>query len=124
MREYTVHEAAERLIRCREDGKYITYSDAYKVADAYLAEHPADDGEPITADWLRSALPVTRSVFPSKDCVSFLIDCKFDIECFFGRRWVAVFSVFILEMKTRGDVRLLCRALQIDLTEPPSRVGG
>lgn len=27
--------------------------DAYELAAAYLAEHPADDAEPVTADWLR-----------------------------------------------------------------------
>lgn len=45
--------AAERLLGF--DGYYeMQASDGKNLARAYLAEHPADDDEPVTADWLRS----------------------------------------------------------------------
>lgn len=49
--EDDVREAAERLLRHNND----SYSDRRMVADAYLAEHPADDREPLTFDDLESA---------------------------------------------------------------------
>lgn len=63
-------EAAERLRRFRngdnsaypdddggffeERGQTMCEADEETLADAYLAEHPADAEEPITEDWLRS----------------------------------------------------------------------
>lgn len=55
----SVREAAERLNRYLED-RVVTAADYEDcegdiqcVATAYLAEHPADEGKPITDAWLR-----------------------------------------------------------------------
>ncbi len=61
-----VRAAAERLRRCYAGEETMLdvygrtphsllkmHDDTEMVANAYLAEHPADDGEPITEEWLR-----------------------------------------------------------------------
>jgi hypothetical protein len=93
------------------------YRDLELVAAAYLAGHPADDCEPITKEWLRGALPVTRK-FTVNDLESYLINSQFYIECYLGRRWLACVSLCItVKLSTRGDVRRLAAALGVALKE-------
>ncbi len=76
----------------QEDGEWFhdhskIYEDRGLVVDAFLAEHPPDEDEPVTDDWIRS---VSNS----------------------GR-----YSGGIKGFKTRGEMRQLCAALGIELRE-------
>jgi hypothetical protein len=98
-------------------------ADAIVLADAYLAEHPADDGEAITEDWLRSIEHDLQSVgFEFHVCRNQTTDewepHHFSIE---HRPDDGEGPIFIpcKMVTTRGDLRLLCRALGIPLPSPP-----
>lgn len=89
--------------------------DLQAVADAYLAEHAADDGEPVTEEWLRSVGFKRESWHPLQlDC-----DSDIDIRCtpellVVGHRsdeWD------VKANPTRGDVRRLCAAHGCPLNE-------
>ena len=60
-------EAKERLASPYRDGTKINFSlmdyDELTLAEAYLAEHPADDGEAIDEAWLRSVSFMQESGF-------------------------------------------------------------
>lgn len=117
-----IRAAAERLRRLEagehQDAVYGDFANAFRrldtqtLADAFLAEHPADDDEPDTEEWLRG--------------VGFT-DCKND-----GLRlsilarypnlgmpfWEVCGTVIRLaQPKTRGQLRRLCAALGISLKE-------
>jgi hypothetical protein len=87
------------------------------LANAYIAEHLADDDEPITEAWLLSV------GFDSKDglhrCVGFKTDLG-EIFCA-GLDHVFVWSLFNLDFfpgpHTRGEVRLLFKVLKYELKE-------
>lgn len=94
----------------------IVYSedvDAGILAEAYLAEHPADDDEPLSQEWLSS---VSRGVFGKVAFVSYELLDDASVWRMLGddRGWYLFTSV-----KTRGDVRRLCRALGIELKGKP-----
>ena len=125
----SVKEAAERLRRRNAGGfvcdiygdcKFPTEQymhDLHETSKAYLALVPADDGEAIDEAFVRATLPVTMK-FTNNDLESYLIDGRFDIECYFGRRWVACLGQCVaVEVKSRGDVRRLASALGITLKE-------
>lgn len=100
----------------REGGPAL--QEQYELAAAWLAEHPPDDDDPVTVEWLRdishsSAYPATIS-----------------LDGLNGKRWLMLFveSVCIYHpssnggciilydiapVKNRGDVRRLCRALGV-----------
>jgi hypothetical protein len=91
------------------------------LADAYLAEHPADDDEPVTEEWLRAVGFVTHRQGVAIDmglrsrggpwlyfaCCPGLVnpDWMFDD----GRLLAAP------DLNTRGHVRRLCEALGVPL---------
>ena len=85
------------------------------IGTAYLAEHPADSDEPIDEAWLRAVGFESWTEFSKADLA--IDDCV---------RWAAEYRVISLidagrdlpHLKTRGSVRLLCRALGIELKEP------
>lgn len=87
---------------------------ARELADAYLAEHPADDGDLVTGEWL------VAHGFDSAD--SFAWDLHpIRMEWFQGDTWEAVISnaVIVPDMGTRGAVRrlLACLGVQRAATE-------
>lgn len=120
-------EAAERLRRLfRGDppgaiyGRHTVRQDTFEnlerndvrfLADAYLTEHPADDDEPITMEWIEN--------FPDFDleCASGKITGGFSL----GAGGICYCDIFQsddeiqLVCETRGDVRTLYRAFG----EPP-----
>ncbi len=112
------------IYNCDDTSRINRYlrADAFALAKAYLAEHPADDGEAVTEDWLRSL--ATKTLMCGKE-----IDYhRFKFENGFSRLNIYPdCSVSIernddeiplpLQLNTRGDVRLLCRALGIPLKE-------
>jgi hypothetical protein len=90
---------------------------AVQLARAWLAEHRADDGEPVTTDWLSSAGFV-------EEMGSYSVPVGFDaaeLYAHFGvtRRpawWLANRNgdkIFLRPPTTRGQVRALCAALGI-----------
>ena len=82
----------------------------YEVCRQWLAEHPEDDEEPVTKEWLRSIGFVNSisSVLVVGDMLSVSMP---------GRYWVFSCCGMPTRMKyeTRGDVRRLCAALGIEL---------
>lgn len=112
-------------------GLRLSIEDTAAVANAYLAEHPADDGEPVTADWLQS-VGFGRHMQPAANCDLSLQAGDFRLFVavaiptrerygFKPERW-AVNEVWLPEAATpatRGHVRRLCAALGIPLTETP-----
>ena len=116
-----LQEAAKRWRRTKEVGEYAAYIDCYYdsphatvaafamadrelMADAYLAEHPEDDEEPVTEKWLDSVFGPDGLEIQCHD------EWGQAITWFEG-----LGSVLIPMPKTRGDVRRLCKALGIPL---------
>jgi hypothetical protein len=90
--------------------KGVYRADCIAIRDAYLAEHPADDDEPVTEDWL------TQSLHRSFD-LSFAIGGLSLYQSLGDWILVDVQGREYAEMKTRGQVRLLCRAMNVELKE-------
>lgn len=84
------------------------------VGRAYLAEHPADDAEPVTAEWLASVgwgVTVTRTVVAYESGDLRVSGQLHDgVWHLFGRRVEGDCS---LRCRTRGDVRRLLAALGV-----------
>lgn len=128
-----VRAAAERITRSVHETVYTgplslqgKLADALIVADAVLAEHPADDGEPLTPNrllafgftevenqWSGLALRVNGRARLGHDSTAPA-----------NEQWVAFDAVggdgiFVPDPKTVGGLRRLCAALDIPLTESP-----
>jgi hypothetical protein len=88
-----------------------------KCLAAYLAEHPADDNEPVTRDWLialgfHSVFRTLRLDVNGRTRIEMWCDDNGKAGC------ICVNDCKISNDKaTRGDVRRLCRALGISLKE-------
>jgi hypothetical protein len=82
---------------------------ARRVATAYLAEHPADDAEDVTGDWLKS-LGIVRACFEDK-CYGY----HHKKRCHTLNLRTDRGSVSNIDVFTRGDVRRLLTALGIPL---------
>jgi len=93
--------AAERLAigwRSYKDDQHCGIADSENVAEAYLAEHPADDDEPITEEMLRPHLVKA-------------LHFAFHPE---SRDWhVSWHGWPLAPIKTRRDLRLLLEALGV-----------
>jgi len=93
-------------------------ADGFLLARAYLAEHPEDDGEPVTEEWLRSSvgwIPVEGSGYIGRDGIIF---CKGSESVYSA--WLQISQYYydmrrIVRVETRGDVRRLCKALGVSL---------
>lgn len=122
----TIKESASRL----RSGDYPTKDcetvilDAMALAHAYLTEHPADEDEPVTEEWLRTIAhpnPLSTRVYgftifacgiQVKVVPHRIREFEFQIELCQDDQNIALGKA-----KTRGQVRLLCRALGIELKE-------
>ena len=121
-----VAQAAERL---RKPGlRAVAFHtgqgcvDIGTLADAYLAEHPADDAEPISEEWLRSVWFVAVESDMGRNYSD-----HFEIEAAskgtlnlweFNQTGDWLINGFdSWPLKSRGDVRRLCAALGIQLKE-------
>jgi len=95
-------------------------ADLETLGQAYLAEHPADEDEPVTAEWLRS-IGFERMHESSFDWHHPLIAfvrvraCEVYPKLFHGCSAAGWHLVAL--SATRGQVRLLCRALGVELKE-------
>ena len=110
------------------------YADAVTLAIAYLAEHPVDDDEPVTPEWLatngfhRQQQPASSNIFGSDKCVPAAGSVLPIVAIEFPRRnsrEVPIWAVWVYGYErnqnfcpTRGDVRRLCKALGIELKSP------
>lgn len=103
----SVREAAIR-VRGRFDGAYAERkhsmgNDINTLADAYLAEHLADDDEAVAVNWISS--------IGTGGKLAFYRDSKTWFVCFAGS------DTMLRTVQTRGEVRQLCRALGIEWEE-------
>lgn len=91
----------------------------WTLAQAYLAEHPADENEPITEEWLRSAGFIWQSTDTYElHSGAFGNDyLRYTKIAFRAGLWYAN-GLGCADCKTRGDVRRLCSALGIPLRTP------
>lgn len=117
-----VRKAAERLRRTR-GSDYVTLKlvygdngeqlqqDMMEIADAYLAEHPADDDEPITNEWLTS---FGRHFEFNGHELAINSDGGVELWTHWGGESVVI---DLCDVATRGDVRRLLRGLGIKLPE-------
>lgn len=106
-----ISEAAERYRRGNYpepmgDGKKIhcLLEDTIDLAEAYLAEHPADENEPITIEWLMEIGLCDHR-------------CVLDLFKEPDGSWFPKWHGWELaRIKTRAELRALCGFLQIKLT--------
>lgn len=125
-----------------DESDYITTGqaaeDALTLADAYLREHPADEELPIDEAWLRSVGFVDTPSFGmaltfrkeyGEDVATFTLSCCDAPNVGDGACWeIAVKSIELdpesamlpCEPATRGQLRTLCRTLEIALEETGS----
>jgi hypothetical protein len=82
---------------------------ALAVACQYQADHPADDGEPVTGEWLRS-LGIFSGCFGDRCCGWHNAKKCHTLNLKTDRGNVSGIDVF-----TRGDVRRLTAALGVPL---------
>lgn len=112
-------------------------ADLWLVADAYLAEHRADDGEAVTFDWIQSVgfvLDLDGNDPDNDDGLErwWVWEIKRADDDHIGVRWAisermewavdlldgdTVMSGLKSESATRGDVRRLCEVLGVELRE-------
>ena len=86
------------------------------MAKNYLAEHPADDDELVTDEWLRSVgfkeeENELRSLSIGHDSIVCWDAYDDALPTFWVRAWE------LQHIQTRGQVRNLCKALGINLKE-------
>lgn len=119
----------ERRVDAGESPKAVDYlvhdDDLADLARAYLAEHPADDGEPVSEAWLESVglvsdgPPNPTYTAESKGSRGGPV-CTLNVELWMGCDGFSVGTVYrelIPTADTRGEFRALCRVLRIPLTE-------
>lgn len=89
------------------------WRDIEASAERDLAEHPADENEPVTEDWLRSvgfrASPDFEFLFMEAGLRPGTIEFDPDIG------WIIFGSKATRLLETRGQLRRLCAALGIEL---------
>lgn len=118
-----LREAAKRGIKLyKESPDHVRQRDQCFLmgmfCDLWLKEHPEDDGEPVTEDWLRSSvgwIPVEGSGYIGRDGIIF---CKGSESVYSA--WLQISQYYydmrrIVRVETRGDVRHLCKALGVSL---------
>lgn len=126
--------AAGRLVDPRYAQIEAAIFDMRAVGKAYLADHPADDAEPLTEDWLRAAgfcrpmQVAAGTLMVSEACVSDDRVTRLPVVGVeFPRRKagaVPVWRVWVYghprdhnDCPTRGHIRRLCAALGAPLAE-------
>lgn len=116
-----LREAAALVLDATADDEFVqcgsrTWNAAIAIAKQIEAEHPADDDEPIAEEWLRS-VGFARGRFDDDLVLPPIVrglTVRDDIVCEY---WV-VRTYRIPDNaapRTRGQLRLLCRALGIEL---------
>ena len=128
-----ISQAAYMQSRIEEYGADDDYgqelADEGLVIDAYLSEHPEDEDEPVTKEFVRHVGTGKRD---DKECVirqlteSQHLSVQILWESDWTKKlWRCVVRIYgkgigdsgLVECKTCGDVRRLCKALGIELKE-------
>lgn len=102
------------------DLPYRYIDDLERLADAYLAEHPADDGEPIDHSWLVSIGGIAER---NPDKITFHREDALPIGLWrVDDGWKAMFlfaeesaACIARGLSTRGGVRRMLKALGVDV---------
>jgi hypothetical protein len=129
----TIIQAAERVFRgpsayraIRRDEALAVHPDLIQdfeeIARHVLAEHPADDGEAITPEWLLSVgFTLDHEMEPPRDPVYCIRSLLWRPHYFGVNQGTWQFGPVTIDQnpKTRGDVRRLCAALGIPLPDQP-----
>ena len=95
----------------------------YYLADAYLAEYPADDGQLAMPQWMEeiglgeSSFGRTERRFEIVSGVRIIFFACEGPKCWRSELWVGSKVTVLKEDLTRGDVRRLCKALGVTLKE-------
>ena len=118
VRRVEAGEPADQAYRAHPRRQFQQFADRGLMASAWLAEHPADDDEPISPEWLRSVgFTLTDAhvrYYSNRSRPPFVVVIASD-----GRLRLAVQNGSdveggdVCQKPTRGDVRRLCRALGI-----------
>lgn len=119
-----VREAAERLrehsllphVRTA-DGRPYFEGDLKLLANAYLAEHPSDDDELITDDWWRDMSGGCRFIFSPDERLMLWLGADGMLQLCISDGGGDEISRDMPHIKTRGDVRRLCKALGVEVKE-------
>ena len=86
--------------------------DLVDLARAYLDEHPADDDVPVDEKWLHSVVTrPTRGGFEFGNQIRIVGNDEIGYSLY-------LHDVMEMRNPTRGDVRLLCKALKIPMNDP------
>lgn len=117
-----VRAAAERLLPPLAD-VIDAPGDAELVARAWLAEHPADDGEPVSAEWLMVTGWVDVAepgggplyTFCRPDHGGAVLTLEGDHRCLMAFLGHPDGAPWPCDIYTRGQVRELLRALGIEV---------
>lgn len=118
-----IREAAEYTLRCLDSGRpdMLINIGVRQLAEAYLAEHPEDDDVELSDEWLDSCKGLARdgcewSAWGPDSNYLFVI--THDLDHSYGVNLVdGEDDINLRTVKTRGDVRRLCRGLKIELKE-------
>ncbi len=119
-------EAAESLrrlipVKCPASPRWSQdEQNLWTLAQAYLAEHPADDGETVTEEWL----PISAMGIAGTKRLGYIVASRDDLEleivylpqCGPLPPAISIGSRVVIRNPTRGDVRRLCNALRIKIT--------
>lgn len=87
------------------------FESVYALARAYAAEHPPDDSDPLTEQWMRSVGAVDSKTY---GCLALIVSTQ--LYLYFSDGKAGIKGQFVL-CCTRGDVRRLCAALGSPLKE-------
>jgi hypothetical protein len=132
MSDEELRQAADRLVMdyesaggsgnpYRHEKAANRYEDGWNVALAWLEDHPADDGEPVTEEWL-------RAVGFKDEEYSFVLRSPYTDDWYHHLRHTACSvrkvdwkwhanGIGVADQPTRGHVRRLCAALGVPLKE-------
>ena len=92
---------------------WLRDGDRKLAADAYLAEHPADDDKAATVEWIESVGFVQTHSFAWR----LVANEKFSFHHDANITQFSVEGVWHVKDPTRGDIRGVCRAMRIELRE-------
>lgn len=91
-------------------------TDAYLLANAYLAEHPADDDEPVIVDWMDATAPDLGVCHQTHKSYRLAPSIRLVAQPFVGgwlpcELWIGGGDSLTSRKVTRRDVRQLLRSL-------------
>ena len=112
--------AAERIAEhVRSNGLNTISLDGLRtLARAYLLDHPADDGEPVTEEWLRSVgSEPLDGVAQHAWKLGLFVNLAIQVDGSIVLNVDRFRATLKRGIATRADVRLLCKALGIPLKE-------